>query len=80
MTNDGRIRADSEQAAALRYAGALTDCPTLRQAIITWRRLPKDLQAKTSIAVMGAEYHADQIERLDFGPTRATWRRPGEHG
>ena len=70
MTDDYKIYVDASQPATLNNgAGALTDCPTLQEAVIAWRKLAPDQKIRATIKVIGGRvYTAHEIKRLHYGP------------
>jgi hypothetical protein len=58
---------DAEQ-----WIGALTDCPTLQDAVAAWHRLAPEQKIRATVKVIGGPvYTAKEIERLHYGPKSA---------
>ncbi len=70
MTDDYKIYVDASRPATLNNgAGALTDCSTLQETVIAWRKLAPDQKIRATIKVIGGRvYTAHEIERLHYGP------------
>jgi hypothetical protein len=68
-----KIYVDATQPATLNDgAGALTDCPTLGEAVTAWQRLRPEQKIRATIKVIGGPvYSANQIDRLYQGPKPA---------
>jgi hypothetical protein len=66
MSSHEAIYVDADQPAALVRAGKMIDCPTLREAVVEWRKLPDTLKETTSITAAGTGviYKFAEIERL----------------
>jgi hypothetical protein len=66
MSDDYKIYVDGGQPAMLNNgAGALTDYPSLQEAVLTWRGLPPEHKVRATIKVIrGPVYAAYQIDRL----------------
>ena len=65
MNDKDKIYADPTQAAILRYADKVVDCPTLQEAVLEWMRLSGDDKKSASIAVRdGPTYGAAELDRL----------------
>ena len=73
MSADEKIYVDATQPATLNNgAGALTDCPTLQEAVMAWHRLAPEQKKRATVKVFGGPvYNAAQIERLHYGPKPA---------
>ena len=73
MSDDYKIYVDASQPATLNDgAGALTDCPTLQEAVLAWHRLPPGQKIRATIKVIGGPvYTAHDIDRLHYGPKPA---------
>lgn len=70
LSNDYKIYVDASQPATLNNgAGALTDCPTLQEAVFAWHKLPSEQKIRATVKVIGgAVYTAHEIDRLHYGP------------
>ena len=70
MSDDEKIYVDARQPATLNNgAGVLTDCPTLQEAVLAWRKLAPEQKKKATVKVFGGPvYNAAEIERLHYGP------------
>ena len=70
MSDDYKINVDADRPATLNNgAGVLTDCATLRDAVIAWRRLPLEQKMLATVKLIGGRvYSAQEIERLHYGP------------
>jgi hypothetical protein len=68
MSDDYKIHVDGGQPAMLNNgAGALTDYPSLQEAVLAWRRLPPEQKVRATIKVIrGPVYAAYQIDRIGF--------------
>jgi hypothetical protein len=73
MSDDYKIYVDAGRPATLNDGtGALTDCATLQEAMLAWRRLPPERKIRATVKVIGGSaYKAHEIERLDYGPMPA---------
>jgi hypothetical protein len=73
MSHDYKIYVDAGRPATLNNGtGALTDCATLREAVLAWQRLPPEQKIRATVKVIGGPvYEAPEIERLDYGPKLA---------
>ncbi len=73
MSDDYKIYVDATQLATLNNgAGVLTDCATLKEAVLAWRRLPPEQKIRATVKVIGGPvYGAYEIERLHYGTTPA---------
>ncbi len=73
MNDDYKIYVDAGQPAILDDgAGALTDCATLEEAVLVWRKLAPEEKIRATIRVIGGPvYSAHEIDRLDYGPEPA---------
>ena len=69
MSDDYRIYVDGSQPATLNNgAGALTDCPTLQEAVLAWQRLAPEQKIRATVKVIGGPvYTVKEIERLRYG-------------
>ena len=69
MSDDYRICVDGSQPATLNNgAGALTDCPTLQEAVLAWQRLAPEQKIRATVKVIGGPvYTVKEIERLCYG-------------
>jgi len=65
---DERIYVDATQPASLLDGAAVTDCPTLQEAIIAWHRLPKERRRTATIRTATNVFTVQEIERLYSGP------------
>ena len=72
-SDDYKIYVDGGQPAMLNNgAGALTDYPSLQEAVLAWRGLPPEQKVRATIkAVRGPVYAAYQIDRLYYEPNPA---------
>ena len=70
MSDDYKIYVDAGRPATLNDgAGALTDCATLQEAVLTWQRLAPEQKIRTTVKVIGGPvYTAQEIERLHYDP------------
>lgn len=70
MSDDYKIYVDAAQPATLNDgAGALTDYPTLQEAVMAWQRLSPGHKIRATIKVIGGPvYRAHEIDRLHYGP------------
>jgi len=70
VSDDTAIYVDAGQPATLNDgAGALTDCPTLQEAVLAWHALPSAQKIRATVKVIGGPVHtAHQIDRLHYGP------------
>jgi hypothetical protein len=70
VSDDTAIYVDAGQPATLNDgAGALTDCPTLQEAVLAWHALPSAQKIRATVKVIGGPvYTALQIDRLHYGP------------
>src|SRR6476659_675249 len=68
MRDGYKIPVDGERPATLNNgAGALTDYPSLREAVLAWRRLPPEQKLRATVKVIGGPvYAACQIDRLYY--------------
>jgi hypothetical protein len=68
VNDDHKIYVDAGQRATLNNgAGVLTDCPTLREAVLAWHRLPAGQKIRATVKVIGEPvYTAHQIARLYY--------------
>jgi hypothetical protein len=66
MRDGYKIPADGERPATLNNgAGALTDYPSLREAVLAWRGLPPEQKLRATVKVIcGPVYAAYQIDRV----------------
>jgi hypothetical protein len=64
--DEDAIYIDARQPATLHFAGKTLDCPTLREAVIAWHKLPVQDQEEATIRTSGAVYTADDISRLRY--------------
>ena len=64
---DEKIYVDASQPASLLDGAAVTDCPTLQEAIIAWRHLPKERQRTATIRTAANVFTVQEIERLYHG-------------
>ncbi|MGA9210444.1 MAG: hypothetical protein WB347_21800 [Terriglobales bacterium] len=73
MSDDYKIYVDATQLATLNNgAGVLTDCATLQEAVLAWRRLPPEQKIRATVKVIGGPvYSAHESERLHYGPKPA---------
>jgi len=73
MSDDYKIYVDAERPATLNDgAGALTDCTTLREAVLAWQRLAPEQKIRATVKVIGGPvYTSQEIERLHYGPKSA---------
>ena len=71
--SDYKIYVDAGWPATLNDgAGALTDCATLQEAVLAWKRLAPEKKIRATVKVIGGPvYTAKEIERLHYG-TRPT--------
>jgi hypothetical protein len=69
VSDDYRIYVDGSQPATLNNgAGALTDCPTLQEAVLAWQRLAPEQKIRATVKVIGGPvYTVKEIERLCYG-------------
>jgi hypothetical protein len=69
VSADYKIYVDGSQPATLNNgAGALTDCPTLQDAVLAWHRLPPGQKIRATVKVIGGPvYTAHEIDRLHYG-------------
>ena len=63
-----KIYVDASQPASLLDGPNLTDCPTLQEAVIAWRRLPSERQRTARIRAAANVFTAEEIDRLYSGP------------
>jgi hypothetical protein len=63
-----KIYVDASQPASLLDGEAVTDCPTLQEAIIAWHRLPSERQRTATIRTAANVFTAQEIDRLYYGP------------
>ena len=70
MSNDYKIYADAGRPATLNNGtGIATDCATLQEAVLAWRRLSPEQKIRATVKVIGGPvYTAQEIERLHYGP------------
>jgi hypothetical protein len=70
VSDDYKIYVDGSQPATLNDgAGALTDCPTLQEAVLAWQRLPPGQKIRATVKVIGGPvYTAHEIDRLHYEP------------
>jgi hypothetical protein len=70
VSDETAIYVDAGQPATLNDgAGALTDCPTLQEAVLAWHALPSAQKIRATVKVIGGPvYTAHQIDRLHYGP------------
>ena len=53
MSDDYKIYVDGSQPATLNDgAGALTDCPTLQEAVLAWQRLPPGQKIRATVKII----------------------------
>jgi hypothetical protein len=73
MNDEYKIYVDASQPATLNDgAGALTDCPTLQEAVLEWHRLPPGQKIRATIKVIGGPvYTVHDIDWLHYGPKPA---------
>ena len=73
MSDDYKIYVNGSQPATLNDgAGALTDCPTLQEAVLAWQRLPPGQKIRATVKVIGGPvYTAHEIDRLCYEPKPA---------
>jgi hypothetical protein len=73
VSDDYKIYVDGSQPATLNDgAGALTDCPTLQEAVLAWQRLPPGQKIRATVKVIGGPvYTAHEIDRLYYEPKSA---------
>ena len=73
MSDDYKINVDADRPATLNNgAGVLTDCATLRDAVMAWRWLPLEQKMLATVKLIGGRvYSAQEIERLHYGPNRS---------
>jgi hypothetical protein len=73
VNDDHKIYVDAGQPATLNNgAGVLTDCPTLKEAVLAWHRLPSEQKIRATVRVIGGPvYAAHQIAWLYYGPKPA---------
>ena len=73
MSDDFKIYVDAGQPATLNDgAGALTDCPTLQEAVLAWHKLPSGQKVRATVKVVGGPvYTAHEIDRLTYEPKPA---------
>jgi hypothetical protein len=54
VSDDYKIYVDGGQPATLNDgAGALTDCPTLQEAVVAWHKLPPEQKVRATVKVIG---------------------------
>src|SRR5262249_40406926 len=70
VNDDYKIYVDAGRPATLNDgAGALTDCPTLQEAVLGWERLPPAQKIRATVKLIGGPvYTAKEIVRLHYGP------------
>jgi hypothetical protein len=70
MSDDDKIYVDAGQPATLNNgAGALTDYPTLEEAVLAWHKLAPEQKIRATVKVIGGPvYAAHEINRLHYGP------------
>jgi hypothetical protein len=69
MSEDGRIYVDAAQPAMLLDGAAITECPTLQEAVIAWLKLPEERKKLATIKTSDSrEFTASEIDRLYYGP------------
>ena len=70
MTDDYKIYVDASRPATLNNgARALTDCPTLQEAVLAWHKLAPEQKIRATVKVIGGRvYTASEIDRLHYGP------------
>jgi hypothetical protein len=70
VSDDYKIYVDGAQPATLNDgAGALTDCPTLQEAVLAWHALPSAQKIRATVKVIGGPvFTVKEIERLHYGP------------
>jgi hypothetical protein len=73
VSDEYKIYVDGSQPATLNDgAGALTDCPTLQEAVLAWQRLPPGQKIRATVKVIGGPvYTAREIDRLHYEPKPA---------
>jgi hypothetical protein len=73
VSDNYKIYVDGSQPATLNDgAGALTDCPTLQEAVLAWQRLSPGQKIRATVKVIGGPvYTAHEIDRLHYEPKPA---------
>ena len=73
MSDDYKIYVDADRPATLNNgAGVMTDCATLKEAVLAWRGLAPEEKIRATVKLIGGRvYTAQEIERLDYGPKSA---------
>ena len=73
MTNDDKIYVDATLLATLNNgAGKPANCPTLKEAVIAWHRLPPEQTKRAMIKIIGGQvYTAQEILRFHYRPKPA---------
>jgi hypothetical protein len=73
MSDDYKIYVDADRPATLNNgAGVLTDCATLKEAVLAWRGLAPEQKIRATVKLIGGRvYNAQEIERLHYGPKSA---------
>ena len=66
MTATDKIYVDASQPAILRDLGGTFACPTLKEAMIAWDKLPDNEDA--TIQIGRRTYTANEIAQFDYGP------------
>jgi hypothetical protein len=69
MSDDYKIYVDGGRPATLNNgAGASTDCATLQEAVLAWRRLPPEQKIRATVKVIGGPVYTVKAARLLRGP------------
>jgi hypothetical protein len=70
---DYKIYVDASVPATLNNGtGVSTDCPTLQEAVLAWRRLAPQQKIRATVRVIGGRaYTAQEIERCHYEPKPA---------
>jgi len=66
MTATDKTYVDASQPAILRDLGGTFACPTLKEAMIAWDKLPD--KGDATIQIGRRTYTANEIARFDYGP------------
>ena len=69
MSDDYRILCRRRPASDVdNGAGAMTDCPTLQEAVVAWQRLAPEQKIRATVKVIGGPvYTVKEIQRLCYG-------------
>jgi hypothetical protein len=59
-----KIYVDASQPASLHDGEAVTECPTLPEAVIAWQHLPEERQRTATIRTAKDVFTVEEIERL----------------